>query len=109
MTARHSTPRFLSPSSTKSRYASSPSTVENTHGRRLRLAADHRGLRIAVDDGVAHHVDLVVTELFQRRAQRIEAQFLAVHEGQELLALDRRRREVDQAGRRVDDVAGRED
>ena len=82
---------------------------QDTHGRRLGLAADHRAMGIAVDDRVADHMDVIPGHRVKRLPQPVERDVVALHDDLELLQLDRGRRKIDQAGRRIDDVSWRED
>ena len=79
--------------------------VQHAHRRSLRMSAYHRGLRVAVDDGIAHDMDAKTVELFERRPQRIEGEALAFHEGKQLFIPDRRRRQIDQLCRGINDIA----
>src|ERR1700704_4968294 len=81
--------------------------VQHAHRRSFSMPADHRGLRVAVDDGIAHDMDAKTVELFERRPQRIEGEALAFHEGEQLFIPDRRWRCIRSPWRRNPAAAAR--
>ena len=66
-------------------------------------------MAVAVHDGVAHHVHAHPAHLAEGLPEAVEAESLRLHQGQQLLHRELRRGGLDEARRRVDDVAGGED
>ncbi len=85
-----------------------PVVEADAWGRRLRHAADHGGVREAVDDRVADDMHLDALEGLQCLTQPIEADPLGLHQGQQLVQGKIGRAGFDEGRGRENDIAGRE-
>ncbi len=83
--------------------------IANRRRWRLGHTAYHRRVGQTIDDRIADHVDVDVPKVPERLPEPVEGDAFGLHQHQELVDAQIGRAGLDDGGRRIDDVPGREE